>query len=117
PLLRRAPVAQALMTERRGGRSEVDRVLSSELCPMESLFRYVARPSQCGYLPEQTWSLEYDYVTTVSDVDYLALMKAGWRHFGHMLFRPQCPACTKCRSLRVKAAEFRPDRSQRRVRR
>jgi arginine-tRNA-protein transferase len=83
---------------------------------MESLFHYVATPSRCGYLPEQIWSLEYDYVTDISDVEYLALMQAGWRHFGRMLFRPQCPACTKCRSLRVKAAEFHPDRSQRRVR-
>jgi arginine-tRNA-protein transferase len=83
---------------------------------MESLFRYVAAPGRCGYLPEQIWSLEYDYVAAISDVEYLALLKAGWRHFGPMLFRPRCPACTKCRSLRVRAAEFRPDRSQRRVR-
>ena len=29
---------------------------------MESLFRYVAAPSECGYLPDQLWSLEYELV-------------------------------------------------------
>jgi arginine-tRNA-protein transferase len=40
----------------------------------------------------------------------------GWRRFGHMLFRPRCRDCTACRSLRVLVDRFRPDRSQRRVR-
>ena len=83
---------------------------------MESLFRYVAPPSPCGYLPDQRWSLEYEYVTEMSPGEYLARLLAGWRRFGTMLFRPACPACSACRSLRVRADHFRPDRSQRRTR-
>jgi arginyl-tRNA--protein-N-Asp/Glu arginylyltransferase len=84
---------------------------------MESLFRYVATPSRCGYLRDQQWSLEYEYVGSMTREEYLERMLDGWRRFGIMLFRPACQACTACRSLRVVAARFRLDRSQRRCRR
>jgi arginine-tRNA-protein transferase len=32
-----------------------------------------------------------------------------------MIFRPRCPACTACRSLRVLVDRFRPNRSQKRA--
>jgi arginine-tRNA-protein transferase len=83
---------------------------------MESLFRYVASPSPCGYLPEQMWSLEYEYVGAMTSAEYLQRMLEGWRRFGVMLFRPACQACTACRPLRVHVPWFRPDRSQRRTR-
>jgi arginine-tRNA-protein transferase len=83
---------------------------------MESLFRYVAPPSPCGYLPQQRWSLEYEYVSEMTPAEYLGRLLAGWRRFGTMLFHPACPACSACRSLRVRAGDFRPDRSQRRTR-
>jgi arginyl-tRNA--protein-N-Asp/Glu arginylyltransferase len=83
---------------------------------MESLFRYTVPVSQCGYLPQERWSLEYEYAALLSREEYLELMQDNWRRFGHMLFRPNCPTCRMCRALRVRAAEFRPDRSQRRTR-
>jgi arginine-tRNA-protein transferase len=83
---------------------------------MESLFRYVAAPSRCGYLPEKDWSLEYEYVGALTPAEYLQRMLDGWRRFGMMLFRPACDGCRECRALRVAAAHFRPDRSQRRAR-
>jgi arginine-tRNA-protein transferase len=84
---------------------------------MESLFRYVAAPSCCGYLPDQLWSLEYEYVSRMTPGEYLERMLAGWRRFGTMLFRPACRACTACQALRVRVGSFHPDRSQRRCRR
>jgi arginine-tRNA-protein transferase len=83
---------------------------------MESLFHFVAAPSRCGYLPSQQWSLEYEFVGRMSPDEYLRRMAEGWRRFGTMLFRPACRACNACRSLRVLAGQFRPDRSQRRCR-
>src|SRR6516162_6752338 len=83
---------------------------------MESVFRYMAPPSQCGYLPEQVWRLEYDHVATMSPAEYMEYMLQGWRRFGHVLFRPRCPACTACQPLRVLVGRFRPNRSQRRAR-
>jgi leucyl-tRNA---protein transferase len=82
---------------------------------MESLFRYVAPPTPCSYLPEQRWSLEYEMVEDMSGAEYLQKMLDGWRHFGGMLFKPRCPSCTQCRALRVDVKNFRPNRSQRRT--
>jgi len=81
---------------------------------MESLFRFHAPPGPCGYLPEQTWQLEYDYVARITPDEYMDRLRAGWRRFGRSLFHNRCPACTSCRSLRVIVAEFHPNRSQRR---
>jgi arginine-tRNA-protein transferase len=83
---------------------------------MESLFRYVAYPTPCGYLPDRLWSLEYEHVRAMTPAEYLQRMLEGWRRFGTMLFRPACRSCTACRSLRVHAGRFAPDRSQRRTR-
>jgi arginine-tRNA-protein transferase len=83
---------------------------------METLFRYVAEPSPCAYLHDQSWSLEYECVTALTKAEYLRRMLEGWRRFGSMLFRPACPSCNACRALRVLAGQFRPDRSQRRTR-
>jgi arginine-tRNA-protein transferase len=82
---------------------------------MISLYSFIAPPSQCGYLPEQQWSLEYEFFLAMQPADYLLRMKEGWRRFGHMVFRPRCPTCNRCQSLRVSAATFTPSRSQRRA--
>src|SRR5919198_4494830 len=83
---------------------------------MESLYRYTAPPSRCGYLPDQLWRLEYEHVAALTPAEYTERMLQGWRRFGTVLFRPRCRACTACRSLRVVVERFRPDRSQRRAR-
>ncbi len=83
---------------------------------METLFRFLAPPSQCGYLPEQTWRLEYEQVSRLSAAEYMERMLHGWRRFGGMMFRPRCPACHACRAIRISVDRFQPDRSQRRVR-
>jgi arginine-tRNA-protein transferase len=82
---------------------------------METLFRYLAPPGRCGYLPDQVWRLEYEHVATMSAAEYLERMRQGWRRFGRVLFRPRCRACSACRSLRVAVDSFTPDRSQRRA--
>ncbi|HEY1379297.1 MAG TPA: arginyltransferase [Gemmataceae bacterium] len=83
---------------------------------MISLFRYETPPGPCGYLPGQTWRYEHEVVAALSPAEYEQRLLEGWRRFGHLLFRPVCPACTACRSLRVDVARFRPNRSQRRNR-
>jgi arginine-tRNA-protein transferase len=83
---------------------------------MESLFRYIAPPSPCGYLPDQQWRLEYELVGDLTPAEYMERMLHGWRRFGVTLFRPRCQSCSACRSLRVLVQRFRPDRSQKRAR-
>ena len=52
---------------------------------MESLFRYIAPPSTCGYLPNRQWSLEYEMVQGLAGEDYMQRMLDGWRRFGSVL--------------------------------
>ncbi len=83
---------------------------------MESSFRYLAPPRVCAYLPDREARMEYEYVSTLSAGEYLARMLAGWRRFGKVMFRPRCHGCNECRAVRVRVADFVPDRSQRRAR-
>lgn len=83
---------------------------------MISLGRFLTPPGHCGYLPEQIWRLEYLLVHSISPEEYSKFLLRGWRRFGHELFRPRCPECSACRSLRVDVAAFLPSRSQRRNR-
>jgi arginyl-tRNA--protein-N-Asp/Glu arginylyltransferase len=84
---------------------------------METLAHFYTPLSRCGYLPQEQWRLEYEIVAELSPDEYARRMAEGWRRFGHSLFRPQCPACAKCQSLRIPVSDFAPNRSQARNRR
>ncbi len=78
------------------------------------LLHFRESPRTCGYLPEETASLEYRYLLELTPQSYQEYLERGWRRFGRVVFRPQCPTCTSCRSLRVDVTKFRPSKSQRR---
>lgn len=82
---------------------------------MRSLGRFVTPPDTCAYLPEQQSRLEYELVTHATPAEYGARLRGGWRRFGYAWFRPVCASCSACQSLRIPAAAFTPDRSQRRA--
>lgn len=79
------------------------------------LHQWQTSPYRCSYLPSETAVLHYRLITALSAPAYDALLARGWRRFGCEFFRPVCPHCRQCRSLRVKVAEFTPSRSQRRT--
>jgi arginine-tRNA-protein transferase len=70
----------------------------------------------CGYLAGRDATMEYRVMTEVSPEELEALLIRGWRRFGHLYFRPACPSCLECVSLRIPVAAFAPDKSQRRAR-
>jgi len=79
------------------------------------LARYVSPPANCSYIPGETARFANMIVPALSPEAYQDLLSRGWRRFGWRFFRPACPACTRCRSLRVPVDRFRPSRSQRRT--
>ena len=79
------------------------------------LFRFVAQPSVCSYIREETAQLEYRVPWNLDEAVYGELVRRGWRRFGNYVFRPQCPVCRKCRSLRIRVDDFRPSKSLRRT--
>lgn len=78
------------------------------------LNRFQTLPFDCSYLPGETERLDYRFVAIISADAYAHLLARGWRRFGRALFRPVCPSCAKCRSLRVLVSQFHPSESQRR---
>lgn len=84
---------------------------------MISLASFVTPPGPCSYLPDRVSQTQYEIAFEAKREDYVRLLNSGWRRFGRAFFRPRCPSCTSCLSLRVPADRFTPDRSQQRNRR
>jgi leucyl-tRNA---protein transferase len=82
---------------------------------MKSLYTFATPPHSCSYLPDRTASMRYELVQDATAAEYGERMRAGWRRFGHALFRPECPTCKSCLPLRVDAARFAPSRNLKRV--
>src|SRR5262249_34316357 len=82
---------------------------------MQEFFRIVENPRECSYLPLETASLEIRAIEAINPVEYADLLARGYRRFGWRLFRPACPNCAQCRSLRVLISQFTPNASGRRV--
>jgi leucyl-tRNA---protein transferase len=90
--------------------------------PAQSVFdpyiawRFTAPAAKCSYLAEETASLDYRVSRGMPAAALGELLRRGWRRHGAYLFRPACPVCVKCRSVRVDVNAFEPSKSQRRCR-
>jgi arginine-tRNA-protein transferase len=82
---------------------------------IDDSFRFHAPPSSCGYLPDRQSAMEYRWFEDLSADDFEYLLSRGWRRFGELVFRPNCPGCRECRGIRLDVATFVPNRSQRRA--
>ena len=82
---------------------------------MEPAVTFLSTVSPCEYLPDRIWQLRYELVPHLRPADYMQRLQQGWRRFGYAMFRPECPSCRMCQSLRVPVATFRPNPSQRRA--
>ena len=79
---------------------------------------FLTMPHPCGYLAErEAVTLLIDPEAKVGQGLYSHLVRRGFRRSGDSVYRPHCPDCNACTSLRVDAAAFRGNRSQRRIRR
>jgi arginine-tRNA-protein transferase len=82
---------------------------------MEQTLVFLSAPDDCSYLPRQRAQLRYEFAPHLTPTDYMTRLREGWRRFGPILFRNECPTCRKCQSLRVPVDTFRPSVSQRRA--
>ncbi len=77
---------------------------------------YVTAPQPCPYLDGRMerklfTALQGEYAIKLND----ALSKQGFRRSQNVLYRPSCAECSACLSARIRVADFKPSRSQRRA--
>jgi leucyl-tRNA---protein transferase len=75
----------------------------------------LSAPDTCPYLPDRVSRMRYELSPDLTAPVYLTRVNTGWRRFGPVMFRHECPSCHECQSLRVPVATFTPSASQRRV--
>ncbi|WP_380052623.1 arginyltransferase [Falsihalocynthiibacter sp. SS001] len=77
---------------------------------------YVTAPQPCPYLEDRQerklfTSLTGDHAQSLND----GLSKQGFRRSQNVLYRPSCAECSACMSARIRVADFKPSKSQKRV--
>jgi arginine-tRNA-protein transferase len=77
---------------------------------------FASQAHDCPYLPGRTDSAVFlDPEFPLEPALFQELIDLGFRRSGTLVYRPHCPACSACVSVRIPVREFRPDRSQRRA--
>lgn len=77
---------------------------------------YVTAPQPCPYLEGRRerklfTSLQGEFAQELND----SLSKQGFRRSQNVLYRPSCADCSACMSARIRVADFKPNKSQKRV--
>ncbi len=77
---------------------------------------YVTAPQPCPYLEGRMerklfTALHGSAAITLND----SLSKQGFRRSQNVLYRPSCAECSACLSARIRVADFKPGKSQRRA--
>jgi arginine-tRNA-protein transferase len=69
----------------------------------------------CSYLPNRQEQLLVILDPSCYSTDkFESLLGLGFRRSGNQIYRPHCPICSACSSVRVLAKEFMPSKSQKR---
>jgi len=76
----------------------------------------ITKTFPCNYLPEEQERLLIAVDDRFQSNDsYTWLMTQGFRRSGNQIYRPHCPSCKACQSIRVLVNAFTPSRSQKRL--
>jgi len=80
---------------------------------------YITGDTNCSYLPKHSERKLFTKLERTDDeesVSYASfLMANGFRRDQNYFYRPECRLCSSCKSVRVLAGEFRPDRTQKKI--
>ncbi|MDQ7018783.1 MAG: arginyltransferase [Robiginitomaculum sp.] len=84
--------------------------------PLKQLRFFLTAPAPCPYLPGKMERKLFTHLHVLDGPELNdSLTQAGFRRSQNIVYRPACENCSACRSVRVLAAQFKPNRTQRRV--
>jgi arginine-tRNA-protein transferase len=79
-------------------------------------FYYTTAPLPCPYVPGR---IERKVVTELAGVSaeslHDRLSRGGFRRSHNIAYAPVCPSCSACVPIRIRALDFQPNRTQRRI--
>lgn len=70
---------------------------------------------KCSYLKGKEQTAHYKIVSECSSEYCTRLVQRGWRRFGKMFFRPICPDCHECQSVKIDVKNYKFSKSERRI--
>jgi len=76
---------------------------------------YLTPPAPCPYLDGLTEQRLLTFIEEPQADLAPSLLSAGFRRSQNMFYRPHCPSCTACLSVRLLVRGFAPDKSFRRI--
>ena len=79
------------------------------------LLREFIRRDNCPYLEGEEEVLHYYHIDECPIEYNQALIEMGYRRFGKYYFRPICPNCNACKSIKIDIERFEWTKSKRRV--
>ncbi len=82
---------------------------------MQILKETVLYDEKCSYLEDRLQSTHYKVIDECSLEYCHLLIRQGWRRFGAMFFRPVCPHCDACESVKIDVKNYHFSKSERRI--
>ena len=70
---------------------------------------------KCSYLKDKEQTAHYKILSECSLSYCTTLTERGWRRFGRMFFRPICPDCDECKSIKIDVKNYEFSKSARRI--
>ena len=78
-----------------------------------SLFE--ASNGECPYLEGKEWISYLIQSRNLDPFSYESLLNQGFRRSGSIFYKNNCQDCSECVSLRIRVADFKPSKSQRKI--
>src|SRR4051812_8275620 len=75
----------------------------------------VTDAQRCSYLPFRRAVFRAFQAEEIDPAEYHALMDAGFRRSGSVVYQPMCPSCRECQPIRVPTTQHVISKNQRRA--
>lgn len=80
-----------------------------------NLLKEFSLNDKCSYINNKEQTTHYKIIENCSSFHAQELIERGFRRFGKMYFRPICPTCDECKSIKIDVANYIFSKSEKRV--